>query len=220
VRVLAIDPGKTTGLVVVRGSTTSLALEMVRDIAWADRFVLLDLINELATTGLDRIVVERFVLRMVPQEPDVPSAQVIGIVDAAAHLHSVTHLLAYQLPSCIARVAIPDDIRPRLRSPHLQDAFKHARYYVVTTTATSVSGDGGTNVSGAKRSDRGRLRPREDVDSRGSSKASVAPERRAHFGCLPEARSATVGGRDYPAAPRSEWRDSLRNARRPTDDRH
>lgn len=134
--VVAFDPGETTGCVVgywLGGkdiSITDVAL-----IPWADRFAQTGELLKLYTP--DYVVIEDFRLyhhRMESQiGKDFPSVQMIGIILTycfqLGYLDSVTK----QPASVRSSVKIADEHLLMVgSSPHVQDAYRHLRYFIIT----------------------------------------------------------------------------------------
>jgi len=137
-RLLGIDPGRTTGICIANDND-GLIVEHVEEVLWDDRFMFLSLLRTLADASgplqLSAIVVESFHLyqHRAKQQvgSDFPSVQVIGIVEAAAFLYaSSTCPIIYQPASSIARTEVlPQHKLSVGGSEHTKDAYKHVRYY-------------------------------------------------------------------------------------------
>lgn len=137
--IIAVDPGGTTG--VAYGERIALAefdLLGARELAWDDRFWLAAFILA-HQDRIDRIVVERFVLYNDPIRlrsqigSNMPSSQVIGIVECAAHLAGLLDKVVYQgAADRLTIKRIPDKHKKLLpRSNHVEDAYRHLAYFFI-----------------------------------------------------------------------------------------
>lgn len=136
-KLIAIDPGSTTGFVEAETSLVGITLLRVIEIPWERRFALRDLLwNEGSQPVPDKVIIESFRLyahRAQSQvNNDFPSVRVIGIVEAALHEFGWLDKLVFQPASVRSRVVVASPYREQLRSPHTHDAFQHIRYYYVT----------------------------------------------------------------------------------------
>lgn len=137
--VLGIDPGRTSGVCILRTHEPDRGFDVVKsyEISWSSRFEFLPLISSLALQCQPpqrlAIVIESF--RLYPHRARqqigsaFPSVQIIGIVETAAFIAGVLDTIVYQPSSNISRVEV---LHPVGVSPHVQDAYKHARYYYET----------------------------------------------------------------------------------------
>lgn len=143
-QILAIDPGRTTGICLVESASDGLRLVEVREILWDDRFdqlkALLDsmflhpLLQEPQPVGA--VVIETFRLRQgrayEQSGSDFPSTQVIAIVQTLLWVRDPFYLtrLFYQEPAIIGRVKILDEhVNYVAGSEHKKDAYRHARFF-------------------------------------------------------------------------------------------
>jgi hypothetical protein len=133
--IIGIDPGRTTGYVEALHNNGDLRVLEAREIVWNDRMVLIPLIAD--TVSKDPqvptvVVVESF--RLYPHEfhhqvgSSFPSVHIIGIVDVAVWLTGKDVPIIYQPASIKSRTQVLDSLP---RSPHVRDAYRHARYYSV-----------------------------------------------------------------------------------------
>lgn len=142
-RILAIDPGKTTGVVVAEiqdHEVTGIVQQF--ELGWEERFMLIPFIQGMrpeqgAPQQFSEIVLEAF--RLYPHEyrrqvgSDFPSVRVIGIVEAAAYLAGGLDSITLLPAGVKSKVAVLEDHgRVLLRSEHVRDAYKLARYYAIT----------------------------------------------------------------------------------------
>lgn len=146
--IIAFDPGRTTGLVVAYYYNDG-HFEIVRadEIRWRDRFEKTKkIVYEYAYNMVDThsracaIIIEDFKLRkdkaIEQAGDDMPSSQVIGIIEAYADLYGSLHLIKKQMPSVTSRVAILDrHVQLLGSSEHMKDAYKHIRYFIVSQLA-------------------------------------------------------------------------------------
>jgi len=157
--ILSFDPGYSTGFARAEVVGNTFHLRSAEVIAWPDRFAIVGIFrNAVAALRAAKvakllIVVESFHLYKHKAQDlvgsDMPSAQVIGIIETSAFLngfHNGQHpMIVYQPASCIARVNVDGYLlngKP-LKSPHTRDALAHAKYYWATklfkvTPATST----------------------------------------------------------------------------------
>jgi hypothetical protein len=142
IRILAIDPGKTTGICVIDGTEDDFAVILSQEILWEDRFDILraliagKLPNPEQPQSPEVIVVENFRLRqgraLEQSGSDFPSSQVIGIVGAYTNLLIPPPPIVLQEPVVMGRIEIMErDKKLLVATPHTHDAYKHARYYWV-----------------------------------------------------------------------------------------
>lgn len=145
-KILAFDPGRTTGACLIR--TNDRGFEVVRavEIPWENRFrETMALVSSMYQFPTDKpqpqiaIVIENFRLRRgraVEQSgSDFPSSQVLGAIGAWAYMWDLTDKIALQEPSVIGRVQILPEHEVHVKgSEHKKDAYKHARYYFITRT--------------------------------------------------------------------------------------
>lgn len=131
--VVAIDPGFCTGVCRVRiDPGFSLGgVAFAKEIPWDQRFSLYQLP---AYYPKDVFIMESF--RVYPHKAqdligsDMPSCQVIGIVEAALYHAGKLDQLVYQQAIATKGVKIPPDFSSVFgSSEHMKDAFKHIRYW-------------------------------------------------------------------------------------------
>jgi len=136
IRILAFDPGRTTGVsrITVIDRSDKFVLDFSREIDWAERFESVN--NILREIGPeDVIVTEAF--RLFPHKAtaqigsDFPSSQVIGIIEALCFtLQLNPNNIIYQVPGDITKVAVLDQDLPLVAgSPHRIDSYRHARLF-------------------------------------------------------------------------------------------
>ncbi len=133
--VISFDPGETTGCVVgywLGGkdiSITDVAL-----IPWADRFAQTGELLKLYTP--DYIVIEDFRLYHHRAQTQIgntfPSVQMIGIILTYCFQLGYLDRITKQPASNMKSVKIADEHLLMVgASPHIQDAYKHLRYFVI-----------------------------------------------------------------------------------------
>ena len=136
ISVVAFDPGETTGFVSARwreGKTFGLI--EVALIPWNDRFQQTrDLLGHYHP---EHIVVEDFRLyhhRMKSQiGKNFPSVQVIGTIQTYCYEMDLLDRIVMQPASVRSSVKIADEHLLMVgASPHIQDAYKHLRYFIIT----------------------------------------------------------------------------------------
>lgn len=140
--VLAFDPGETTGYCMLKncqGQKRVYSLLNAGQIVWERR--LFD-INAMLTglfpyTKPDVIVIESFILRpgraMEQVGSTFPSVQIIGIIEGIRFTNLLKAPMIMQTPGIIGRVEILPEHKDRLKGMvHAQDAYRHARYYLVS----------------------------------------------------------------------------------------
>lgn len=133
--IIGFDPGETTGvcvLVVEKDKGDGFVADAFT-IAWQERFEIIELIAEYPEAV---IVAEDFRLYEAKARSQInsrfPSSQIIGIIEAAVFVSRGSVNVVYQMASCISRVQVLEMHRPVIpHSPHMEDAYKHARYYSV-----------------------------------------------------------------------------------------
>ena len=141
--VLGVDPGQTTGFCLLKncqGRQRVYSLLEAGQILWdrrkLDMYALLSGTYRTRLPVPEAIVIESFRLRpgraMEQVGSTFPSVQVIGNIEAFQFALSLSVPLIFQEPSIISRVEILPEHEDRLTGkPHAQDAYKHARYYLV-----------------------------------------------------------------------------------------
>lgn len=133
--VVAFDPGETTGFV---GATwlggKNFGITEVTKITWDDRFYhIRDLLKFHVP---DHIIIEDFRLyhhRAQSQiGKDFPSVQVIGAIQSYCYEMGYLDRIVMQPASVRSSVKIADEHLLMVgASPHVQDAYKHLRYFVI-----------------------------------------------------------------------------------------
>lgn len=137
--ILAIDPGETTGVCLIQTAPTNDGFEVLccEEVAWNDRFQRLHglILGSEELPAPQTLVMEAFRLRQgrayEQSGSEMPSSQVIGVVEAIwwLHGHPMTEV-TFQEPAAMARVQVlPEHVKWVTGSPHKQDAYRHARYY-------------------------------------------------------------------------------------------
>ena len=136
--ILAIDPGKTTGIVVCQTAKEMIdgklpfGVMIAEDLLWEDRFLLREYIRT-----SDIVICESFNLYPGAAQgqahirSDFPSIQVIGLIQAYMYeLNKGEPIM--QMPSMRKRSLILPEHQAALKGlKHARDAYKHARYYIV-----------------------------------------------------------------------------------------
>jgi len=142
-KILAVDPGRTTGICLLDSDGDRIKVETAYEILWEDRFpglkalVACTLVNHInRPLSTLAVVIESFRLRQGRAQElagsDFPSLQIIGILQAFMYVVSpeLVAQIVFQEPSCMTRVSILEADRSWVEgSPHKMDAYKHARYY-------------------------------------------------------------------------------------------
>ena len=152
--VVGIDPGKTTGIAVLRRidfdleeNKWGIKVVLAGDIAWEDRFDAVMPYLNAALTQLKKgvptwVVYEQFRLRpsyTAVQEKEVPAVEATGIL-----LHQL-HMLGFPEENIISQPAasrksvrlLPGHSK-LMTSQHSRDAYAHARYFIVTRSNKEV----------------------------------------------------------------------------------
>jgi len=138
-RILAVDPGLTTGACVIDAWVDDFRVVACLEIPWAHAPRLLTALYDGTFISQDEpqlpdvVVCETFRLRQARALQQVGSefeaVQVIGMLRMLLY----PQLLVPQEPSMMSRVQIlPRDEEWTQGSEHRGDAYKHARYYFVT----------------------------------------------------------------------------------------
>lgn len=143
VNVLGLDPGKTTGYCMLTSDGKDdeglFNLEVIKwgEILWDERFsAILDLLMSVSVRPNPWVVYESFNLYQHSAQgqaqihSDFPSVQVIGIIQALTYQNypELVDKMVTQPASVRKRVNTP----PFVRGAHAKDAYRHARYFVVT----------------------------------------------------------------------------------------
>lgn len=144
--IVGIDPGQTTGVCAADEQGDDFQVASTWQIPWENRlsFFRALLCGTFAHDNGEPllpevIVIEKFHLRpgraLEQIGSDFPSVRIIGIVEAFASLClPVQPLLIFQDPSVIGRVEILPQHAEQLKGLiHAQDAYRHVRYYHLTT---------------------------------------------------------------------------------------
>lgn len=137
-RILAFDPGKTTGFCEAIVDPTNSNIQIVNSctLAWERRFFVHELLQGTCEAPLpDVVVVESFHLYAHKAQELIgsifPSVQIIGTLEAYAFELGIIDRIVYQPASVMSRVELLEYGKLLAPSPHARDAFKHLRYYVV-----------------------------------------------------------------------------------------
>jgi len=144
--IVGIDPGGTTGVCIIKEPTSDGSDDFqvvgVHQIPWEDRLPsLLALMSGSLVDGNGErllpeiVVVENFHVRPGQAiEPSVPSVRIIGIIEAFWSLQNPRPLLVFQDPVVIGRTQILEQHKALFKGLiHAGDAYRHARYYHLTT---------------------------------------------------------------------------------------
>lgn len=139
---ISVDPGKTTGLCVGRytGAPSRFDFDLVGayEVPWDDRFFFKHVLaNTMQAGPLFRVIVEKFVLYEAKKNDlvydDMPSSMFTGMVHAYLHEADALNLLVYQLAAWrVGTEVLPVHKKALGSSPHITDAYKHLRYYIVS----------------------------------------------------------------------------------------
>lgn len=144
--IIAVDPGGTTGVtwgkIIVPGE---FKLVGAKEVVWSDRFWLFWFIVR-NQAKIKRIVVERFLLYNDPLRlrsqigSNMPSSQVIGIVEAAANAVGLLDKVVYQgAADRLTMREIPKAAKAILgRSNHTEDAYRHLAYFVIINKRVEI----------------------------------------------------------------------------------
>jgi hypothetical protein len=138
---ISIDPGFRSGTCIADRADTSgdVIVTACIEIHWNDRFYYYDFI---AAHGkaISAIIVEDFKLTRDPKKlrtqykSRMPSSQIIGIIEAAAHSVGIRDRVHYQEPADKENMSILPIHYPIVGdSDHNKDAYRHMRYYVRRT---------------------------------------------------------------------------------------
>lgn len=146
-KIIAIDPGRTTGVVIgaagTRNNPAELQLLEAFEIHWPHRLVQLDALfanmleprPEAEAVAIEAVVIESFHLYGHKAQSQIgnefPSVRVIGAVEMMCFQWRISERIKFQSASEIARVQIPAGYDQHLHSEHTKDAFKHFRLYCI-----------------------------------------------------------------------------------------
>jgi hypothetical protein len=136
--ILAFDPGKCTGLCcALHASGRDFKIVSSQEIQWDERFKIFNLFYINRTT-ITAIVIERYrlfsnALTLKSQiGSDIPSAQVIGIIELSAALCKLD-CVYFQNPEDRKNVSVNPEHRSQLlRSRHAIDAYCHLKFHILT----------------------------------------------------------------------------------------
>lgn len=136
--ILAFDPGATSGVCGIEHITgRDFQLVMSFEYAWQERFKIFNLIYA-HRLNIKALVIERY--RLFENRTtlhaqigsEIPSARVIGIIELSAAICRL-NCITFQDPSDRNSVSVLPEHRALIhRSKHCIDAYKHARFYVLT----------------------------------------------------------------------------------------
>lgn len=140
--VLGVDPGKTTGVCALSvDANGAIEVLMAEQIPWdrrkEDLWALFTATFREELPAPRYVVVESFRLRpgraMEQVGSTFPSVEVIGLIEAFQFVSRQQFEIIYQEPAVIGRVAISPEFQHHfVGKVHASDAFKHARYFVIT----------------------------------------------------------------------------------------
>ena len=140
IRLIAIDPGQTTGYVDVLYDPANGDWRVVdaKEIAWVNRFTLRPLLAD-PFIGLPLpsfVVCEQFTLYAHKAYDQVgshfPAVRVIGTLEAYLDELGILDRLIFQGASVRERVTVLDKHASMIHGPHITDAYQHVRYFIVT----------------------------------------------------------------------------------------
>lgn len=147
--IIAIDPGQTTGIAVATNyqSDTNFTLASCGEIDWSKRFWFYPFFQK-NHLSIQAIIIEDFKLfkhKMADQvNSRFPSSQVIGIIEAYAHLFDLSSKIVYQYPYQIKRTdpvtkksgysvkALAEHSEQLRGSKHSKEAYLHLRFFLKT----------------------------------------------------------------------------------------
>ena len=138
--IISFDPGRTTGLVVAYYADQQFVIIKTKEITWGDRFsATRDVIFEYKN-HLCALLIEDYRLRKDKAEEqagsDMPSSQMIGIIECRAFDLGIIHLVKKQMPAAKSRIQILDKHYPALgKSEHIRDAYRLTRYFITSELA-------------------------------------------------------------------------------------
>lgn len=131
-RIIAFDPGRTTGIIkAIRVGRKQFYID-----SWDE--VKLDLfpeyLHQLMLSDFNTVVVEDFRLYAHKSDAqinnDFPSVQAIGMIKMVCHLHCRKEIV-FQMASAAKGVGLEPDVLKAIRSPHVRDAYRHIKYYIL-----------------------------------------------------------------------------------------
>jgi hypothetical protein len=146
--IVAIDPGSTTGVCIIREQPSvecGFQVVSVWQIPWEQRTsFFMALFNGTFATDNGKpllpeiVVIEAFRLRPGRAMEQVgsifPSVRIIGIIEAFIEISLPKPLMVFQEPSVIGRVEVLPEHKEALSGLiHATAAYMHARYYHLTT---------------------------------------------------------------------------------------
>ena len=145
-RIIAIDPGRTTGVVIgtVGSQTNPTELQLLEafEIHWPNRLTAVDALfgnmligSPIPAVTVEAVVIESFHLYAHKAKEQIgnefPSVRVIGYVEMLCWQYHIDHLITFQGASEISRVQILKEHEQHLHSEHMKDAYKHFRLWCV-----------------------------------------------------------------------------------------
>jgi hypothetical protein len=158
--ILAIDPGGTTGVCMLRWDGSSREFEVVasHEYVWGDRFVLYTWVE---AAKFDVVVIEQFTLYKHEALNQVgstfPSSQVIGALEAVLfNTHQLSKRVFQPAYNTKAVKVNAEHTLSIGSSEHRKDAYKHAKYFIAASrqplAKTGVVALGAVPVSSHRRS--------------------------------------------------------------------
>lgn len=134
-KIVALDPGLTTGICVAHWeSGREFTLLQTGVIEWENRFKVIDFVLQSHKPSF--IVVESFRLYSHKAREqigsDFPSAQFIGTLQAYAYEHGLLDNIRLQPANVRSSVRVLDEHKRMVgASPHVNDAYRHLRYFII-----------------------------------------------------------------------------------------
>lgn len=131
--IIAIDPGFCTGVcrVIIEPVFEMGEVVYAKEYPWDQRFRIPELVKQYPN---DVILVESFRVYAHKAKDligsDMPSSQVIGMVEYALQQQGRLDQICYQQAVATAKVKIPDNLKAVFgSSEHMKDAYKHIKYW-------------------------------------------------------------------------------------------
>lgn len=133
-KVLALDPGETTGAAVFKGPKLEVTYQL-RGLTTVDRALAIE--GLMAEHEPEAVIVERYrVYRHKAQShagSDLPTVRLIGAIELLCHQHGLT--LYWQTPSDAKGFITDDRLKTwkyyRAGCPHAMDAVRHGLYFLL-----------------------------------------------------------------------------------------
>lgn len=132
-KILGIDPGGTTGVVLVDIDFPTATVEIM----FAGHVRLWDsLDNIIASKAMRKVIMERYILRNLGADNE-PPIKVIGVVEYLCQLHDMELLLRTPQSRLVIDKRFPGLLKPHKLGVHAGSAIRHVLTYVYVNNGIS-----------------------------------------------------------------------------------